>query len=85
MIKANPFHASAFEERGKIKLALGDKEGADADMRTLLEIEPQRAEGVNGEFSAEGTEDIAKKVEQAYRNSNPFGIWWLMVELRWMK
>lgn len=74
VIKANPFHASAFEERGKIKLALGDKEGADADMRTLLEIEPQRAEGVNGEFSAEGTEDIAKKVEQAYRNSNPFGI-----------
>ena len=51
VIKANPFNAVAFEERGKIKLAIGDKAGADADMRALLELEPQRAEGVNGEYS----------------------------------
>lgn len=51
VIKANPFNAIAFEERGKIKLAIGDKAGADADMRALLELEPQRAEGVNGEYS----------------------------------
>ena len=74
VIKANPFNAIAFEERGKIKLEIGDKEGADADMRSLLELEPQRVDGVNGEYTAEGTEDIAKKVEQAYRNSNPFGL-----------
>ena len=74
VIKTNPFCAVAFRERGQIKLALGDKDGADADMRSLLELEPQRAEGVNGEFTAEGTEDIARKVEQAYRNSNPLGI-----------
>lgn len=74
VIKTNPFCAVAFRERGQIKLALGDKDGADADMRSLLELEPQRAEGVNGEFTAEGTEDIARKVEQAYRNSNPFGL-----------
>lgn len=74
VIKANPFNATAFSERGKIKLALGDKEGAEADMRSLLELEPQRAEGVNGEYSAEGTEDIARKVEQAYRNNNPLGL-----------
>ena len=74
VIKTNPFCAVAFRERGQIKLALGDKDGADADMRSLLELEPQRAEGVNGEFIAEGTEDIARKVEQAYRNSNPLGI-----------
>ena len=40
----------------------------------MQRVEPQRAEGVNGEYSAEGTEDIARKVEQAYRNNNPLGL-----------
>ena len=43
-------------------------------MRSFLELNPAEAEGVNGDFSAEGTEDIARKVEQAYRDSNPFGL-----------
>ncbi|MBO4316555.1 MAG: tetratricopeptide repeat protein [Prevotella sp.] len=74
VVKANPFHAAAFKERGAVRLALGDKEGAEADMHSYLELNPEEMDGVNGEYSAEGTEDIGRTVEQAYRNSNPFGL-----------
>lgn len=74
VIKANPFHATAFKERGAVRLVSGDKEGAEADMRSYLELNPEGTDGVTGEYSAEGTEDIGRMVEQAYRNSNPFGL-----------
>lgn len=74
VVKANPFHAIAFKERGAVRLALGDKEGAEADMRSYLELNPESADGITGEYSAEGIEDIGRKVEQAYRDSNPFGL-----------
>lgn len=36
----NPFRIEAFRERGALKLAIGDKEGADEDGRKLLELNP---------------------------------------------
>lgn len=36
----NPFRIEAFRERGAVKLAMGDKEGADEDGRKLLELNP---------------------------------------------
>lgn len=70
----NPFSIEAFKERGAVKLALGDKAGAEADMRQVLEIAPDALDGTNGDFTAEGHEGIQCQVEQAYRNINPLGI-----------
>lgn len=69
VIEANPFCADAFRERGAIRLAQGDKDGAEEDARSVLEINPELADG---HHEAEGTEDIAAKVQQAYKNVNPF-------------
>lgn len=38
-IEQNPFCIDAFKERGALKLSLGDKEGAEEDMRQVLEFE----------------------------------------------
>ncbi len=57
-----------------MRLALGDKEGAEEDMRQVLELNPNGQNGINGEFTAEGTENIQQKVEKAYRSLDPYGI-----------
>ena len=74
VVDLNPFSIEAFKERGAIKLAMGDKDGAEADMRQVLEIAPDTLDGTNGDFTAEGREDIQCKVEQAYQNINPLGL-----------
>ena len=74
VIDANPFSAAAMKERGAVKYAKGDKEGAEADARAALELEPEQVADVSGDYTARGTEDIQRKVEEAYRNSNPFGV-----------
>jgi len=74
VIETDPFSVIAFKERGAIKLAQGDKGGAEEDMKAVLELDPEKAKEVNGEYNAEGTEDIQRKVEDAYKNNNPFGL-----------
>jgi tetratricopeptide (TPR) repeat protein len=74
VIEQNPFCIDAFKERGAIKLSLCDKEGAEEDLRQVLELNPKEQNGINGEFAAEGTENIQQKVEQAYRSVDPYGI-----------
>ena len=71
VVDADPFSAIAYKERGAIKLEKGDKEGAEEDARKVLELTPEVA-NVDGDFKAEGTEDIQRKVEEAYRKNNPF-------------
>ena len=56
VVDANPFSATAFKERGAIYLENGDKEMAEKDMQSFLEVNPKEAEAVNGEFQAEGRE-----------------------------
>lgn len=56
VIETNPFSAVAFKERGAIYLEKGDKENAEKDMQSFLEVNPKEAEAVNGEFKAEGRE-----------------------------
>ena len=45
--------------------------GAKEDMQKVLEIDPDKAADITGEYSAEGVEH---KVKQAYSNINPFGL-----------
>lgn len=56
VVDANPFSAVAFKERGAIYLEKGDKENAEKDMQSFLEVNPKEAETVSGEFQAEGRE-----------------------------
>ena len=74
VVEVNPFSATAFKERGAIRMALGDKEGAEADARAVLELAPNEVAGVSGNYTARGTENIQRKVEEAYRNNNPLGL-----------
>ena len=74
IIDLNPFSLKAFRERGALWLKLGDKESAEEDMKSVLELDPNQAKQGSGNYSAEGTEDIGRQVEQAYRNNNPLGL-----------
>lgn len=71
MIDLNPFQLDAFRERGKTRYDLGDKKGAEEDMQKVLELNPGELEGVNGEYQAEGVEQMMKR---AYSAINPFGL-----------
>lgn len=71
VIDVNPFQVDAFRERGKLRLEQGDKQGAEDDMKMVLELNPEEMADVNGEYSTEG---IEQKTRQAYSNLNPFGI-----------
>ena len=50
-IEVNPQFANAYHERGRAKLLSGDKEGAAADMKSALELNPLEVERLNGAFS----------------------------------
>ncbi len=67
----NPFQLDVLRERGRLKMAKGDRKGAEEDMRKLLELNPGELDGANGEYQAEGVEKMMKR---AYSPINPFGI-----------
>lgn len=67
----NPFAIEAFKERGQVKYDKGDMTGAKEDLQKVLEIDPDRAADISGEYSAEG---IEHKVRKAYSNINPLGL-----------
>lgn len=71
VVEVNPFQIDAFRERGRLRLNLGDKAGAEQDMQTVLELDPQQMADVSGEYSAEG---IEQRVKQAYSAVNPLGL-----------
>ena len=71
VVEVNPFSIDAFRERGLLKLNMGDKAGAEQDMKMVLELDPQQLADVNGEYSAEG---IEQRVRRAYSAINPLGI-----------
>lgn len=56
VIDLNPFCATAFKERGALYLVKGDKEKAEEDMHAYLELNPEEAAAVTGEYKAEGKE-----------------------------
>lgn len=56
----NPFRIEAYRERGALRLAIGDKEGAEEDGQKLLELNPQEeaeAEKLEKESKGEAKEE----------------------------
>ena len=41
-IELNPYYAKAYYRRGKVKLVLGDKKGADEDLEISAKLENQK-------------------------------------------
>lgn len=72
-IEVNPLFADAFKERGKVKLMKGDKAGATEDMKQALELAPEEAGKINGEFSnVEREMDAKSKGTQGFKLTNRF-------------
>ena len=69
--EANPFQLDAYRERGRIRFEQGDKQGAEEEMKKLLEINPDELNEVNGDYKAEGMEEIMKRANSFI---NPLGL-----------
>ena len=63
VVDLNPFNIQAYQARAALREKTGDAAGAAEDLRLAADMAP------------EGTsEDIEQQVNQAYRNTNPFGM-----------
>ena len=67
VIDVNPFHAGAYMERGELLVAAGDESRGNEDLKHAAELTENQNQGGNGD-------DIAKKVNDAYKNINPMGL-----------
>ena len=66
-IDLQPDNALAYKLRGDVKLQLNDKLGAEDDLKKSLELKPESAKELDGEYS-----NIENQMEQRYRAQNPF-------------
>lgn len=69
VIELNPFCVSAFRERGKVRMAVGDENGAAEDMKMADELEPDQDK--DGDANAQNME---QQVKQIYKNNDPYGV-----------
>lgn len=69
VIELNPFCVSAFRERGKARMAVGDENGAAEDMKMADELEPDKDK--DGDANAQNME---QQVKQIYKNNDPYGV-----------
>lgn len=69
VIELNPFCVSAFRERGKARMAVGDENGAAEDMKMADELEPDQDK--DGDANAQNME---QQVKQIYKNNDPYGV-----------
>ena len=66
-----PENVEALKLRGELLLRMGDKQGAQEDARRLMEIAPDMAAEISGDFTAKGDEQRPKR---RISNLNPLGI-----------
>ena len=66
-----PENVEALKMRGELLLKMGDKQGAQEDARRLMEIAPDMAAEISGDFTAKGVEQRPKR---RISNLNPLGI-----------
>lgn len=50
-IAANGENANILKERGRLKMACGDKNGAMQDLKRALELDPSLIDSISGDFS----------------------------------
>lgn len=71
VIDVNPFSMVAFQERGPLRLELGDEQGGREDIemaeKMAAQLAADQAQGV-------ADEDVEQKVKQAYKNVDAYGI-----------
>lgn len=66
-----PDNVEALKMRGELLLRMGDKQGAQEDAKRLMELAPEIAGDVSGDFTAKGVEQRPKR---KVSNLNPLGI-----------
>ena len=50
-IEIHPNFAQAYHERGRVKLAQGDKQGSMEDMKHAIELAPENGKNISGEYN----------------------------------
>ena len=53
-VELMPDNARMYEERGRARLLSGDKDGAVADMKKAIELDPACGQRINGHFNNQG-------------------------------
>ena len=66
-----PDNVEALKMRGELLLRMGDKNGAQEDAKRLMEIAPEMAADITGDYSAKGVE---QRPQRKYSNLNPLGL-----------
>lgn len=66
-IELSPDFAEAYRARGGVKYHLKDQAGAMDDLKRSLELDPEKAKELDGEFS-----NVENQMNERYRNLNPF-------------
>ena len=67
----DPNNVEALKLRGELLLKMGDKRGAQEDARRLMELVPEMAADISGDYTAKGVEQRPKrKISNLY----PLGI-----------
>ena len=67
----DPNNVEALKLRGELLLKMGDKRGAQEDARRLMELVPEMAADISGDYTAKGVEQRPKR---KISNLNPLGI-----------
>lgn len=67
-IELMPDFAEAYKARGGVKHQLKDDAGAADDLKRSLELAPEKAAELDGEYT-----NVENKMNQRYRNMNPYG------------
>ena len=50
-IEMNANFAQTYHERGRVKLAMGDKKGSMEDMKRAIELAPENGANISGEYN----------------------------------
>ena len=73
VIDVNPFSMVAFQERGPLRLELGDEQGGRKDVEMAQEMTEQL---VANQVKAVADEGVEQKVKRAYKNMDPYGVFY---------